>query len=53
MTATTTSDEVLKTDVLGRVKVSAQRRAGILDEYEQSGLSGPKFAPLAPQVPDL
>jgi hypothetical protein len=38
--------EVLKTDVLGRVKRSAARREPVLDEFERSGLSGQKFAEL-------
>ncbi len=36
--------EVLKTDVLGRVKTPKERRKVILDEFERSGLSGRKFA---------
>jgi hypothetical protein len=38
------SPEVLKTDVLGRVKTSAARREQVLGEFERSGLSGQKFA---------
>ena len=38
---------LLKTDVLGRVKHSREQRERILDEYERSGVSGPKFAALA------
>lgn len=40
------NEEVLKTDVLGRVKTSKERREKILDEFEQSGVSGRKFAEL-------
>ena len=36
--------ELLRTDVLGRVKWTREQREAILDEYEASGLSGPKFA---------
>jgi len=35
---------MLKRDVLGRVQTSRERREVVLDEYERSGLSGPKFA---------
>jgi transposase-like protein len=41
MTDTTT---VLKTDVLGRVKVSREHREALLDAFETSGLSGVAFA---------
>ena len=34
----------LKTDTKGRVRVSVSRREALLDEFEQSGLSGMKFA---------
>jgi DNA-binding transcriptional regulator YiaG len=40
------AQEVLKTDVLGRVKTPAERREQVLDEFERSGLSGQKFAEL-------
>jgi hypothetical protein len=47
MTPTTPAQEVvLKTDVLGRVKTPLARREQLLDEFEQSGLSGQKFAQL-------
>jgi transposase-like protein len=39
--------EVLKQDVRGRVRVSAERREALLDEFERSGASGAKFARLA------
>jgi hypothetical protein len=38
---------VIKTDEVGRVRTSAERREGLLDEVERSGLSRPKFAALA------
>lgn len=42
---TTQSDGViLKTDVLGRVKMPATRREVLLDEFERSGMSGVAFA---------
>ena len=37
---------LIKTDVLGRMHRTGQEREQILDEYEHSGLSGPKFAAL-------
>lgn len=44
---TTPADEViLKTDVLGRVKMPSARREKLLDEFERSGVSGRKFAEL-------
>ena len=44
MTTTTGGSEILKTDVLGRMKTPAARREQLLDEFERSGLSGQKFA---------
>ena len=38
---------ILKTDGKGRVRTPAARRESLLDEFERSGLSGPKFAALA------
>lgn len=38
---------VLKRDGQGRVRTPAIRREQLLDEFERSGLSGPKFAGLA------
>ncbi len=46
MTNTTMPDEVLKSDVLGRVRTPPERRAALLDEFERSGLTGQKFAAL-------
>jgi hypothetical protein len=40
-------EEVIKTDVLGRMRTSAARREGVLKEFERSGLSATKFAELA------
>jgi len=37
---------ILKTDGKGRVQTPAARREILLDEFERSGLSGPKFAAL-------
>lgn len=39
--------EVLKSDTNGRVRVPAERREALLDEFERSGLSAMKFAALA------
>ena len=39
--------EVIKTDVLGRMRTSAARRESLLNEFEKSGLSGTKFAQLS------
>lgn len=37
-------DQVLKADVLGRVRTPPERREALLDEFEKSGMSGAKFA---------
>jgi transposase-like protein len=37
---------VLKTDERGRVRMPAEKRERLLDEFERSGLSGAKFAAL-------
>ena len=37
---------LIKTDALGRMQRTPEQRERILDEYERSGLSGPKFAAL-------
>ena len=42
-----TPSVLLKTDVLGRVKHGPGQRERILDKFERSGVSGPKFAALA------
>ena len=44
MTSMNAKTEVLKQDVRGRVRVSAERREALLDEFERSGASGAKFA---------
>jgi hypothetical protein len=47
MTNTTESiagGQLLKTDVLGRVRTPVDRREMLLDEFEKSGVSGKKFA---------
>jgi hypothetical protein len=36
--------EILKRDVMGRVRATARQREAILDKFERSGVSGPKFA---------
>lgn len=46
MAFTRADDQILKTDVLGRVKTPADRREKLLDEFEKSGLPGTKFAEL-------
>jgi hypothetical protein len=38
--------QILKTDTRGRVRTPKERREGLLDEFERSGLSGAKFAAL-------
>jgi transposase-like protein len=44
MTATKLPSEILPVDSRGRVRVSRERREQLLDEFEQSGLSGAQFA---------
>lgn len=46
MTKPENSSEILPVDRRGRVRVSAQRRRELLDQFEQSKLSGQKFAKL-------
>ena len=46
MTNTTSAEEVLKTDVLGRVKTPRAWQEVLLDEFERSWVSGLKFAAL-------
>ncbi len=38
--------EFIKTDARGRMQRTPEQRQRILEEYERSGLSGPKFAAL-------
>ncbi len=40
----TVAGELLKMDVLGRVKVKAEHREAMLDAFEASGMSGQAFA---------
>jgi hypothetical protein len=47
MTTVNGSEEVLKQDTRGRVRVSGERRESVLAEFERSGLTGAKFARLA------
>jgi len=35
--------EILKTDALGRVQTTREQRELLLDEFDRSGVSGPKF----------
>jgi hypothetical protein len=35
---------LLKTDTLGRVRMPREKREGLLDEFERSGMSGAAFA---------
>ena len=46
MISTQPTEVILKTDTRGRVITPAARREKLLDEFEQSGLSGAKFAQL-------
>jgi hypothetical protein len=46
MTSTQPKEVILKTDTRGRVFTPVARREKLLDEFEQSGLSGAKFAQL-------
>ena len=46
MTSLNAQAEVLQQDARGRVRVSAQRREALLDEFERSGASAAKFARL-------
>ncbi len=39
-------EKILKTDTLGRVRISPERREAILDDFEQSGMSGRAYARL-------
>ena len=42
-----TQDHILRQDTRGRVVVTAQRREGLLAQFDQSGMSGIQFAKLA------
>jgi hypothetical protein len=39
--------KILKQDAVGRVRTSVRQREALMDEYERSGLTGPKFAQVA------
>jgi hypothetical protein len=41
-----TESNLIRTDARGRMQRTPEQRERILDEYERSGLSGPKFAAL-------
>jgi transposase-like protein len=43
---TATHDIVIKSDRRGRLRFTREQRAGMLEAYDASGLSGPKFAQL-------
>ena len=45
-TTTETPTQIIKTDSRGRLRMPAERRESLLDEFERSGLSGAKFAEL-------
>jgi len=47
MTFMTEDQNLLQSDARGRVRVPVERREGLLDEFERSGMSGVKFARLA------
>jgi hypothetical protein len=47
MTSLNAEDEILKSDERGRVRVSAERREALLDEFAASGMSGARFARMA------
>ncbi|MEI9997696.1 MAG: hypothetical protein WDO13_00230 [Verrucomicrobiota bacterium] len=42
-----TEDHILMKDTRGRVVVTAERRAALLEEFDRSGISGIQFAKLA------
>ena len=46
MTSTKEDPKFLKSDTRGRVRTPRARQEALLDEFEQSGLSGAKFAAL-------
>jgi hypothetical protein len=47
MTSMIATTEVLKQDTRGRVRVPAERRDALLEEFDKSGMSAAKFASLA------
>ncbi len=46
MTSAQNESEILKTDKRGRVRTTLARRQELLEEFDKSGLSAPKFAAL-------
>ena len=46
MASTQNASEILKTDRRGRVRTTPERRQELLEEFDQSGLSAPKYAAL-------
>jgi len=44
MTRSESGAEILKTDKRGRVRSTPERRRELLEQFDKSGLSGPKFA---------
>lgn len=47
MSSTETGPEIVKTSKAGHILTSRQRRQELLEEFDKSGLSAPKFAQLA------
>ena len=45
-TTTEPQTQIIQTDSRGRLRMSAERRESLLDEFERSGLSGAQFAAL-------
>lgn len=46
MTSTQKGSEILKTDKRGRVRMTPEKRQELLEEFDKSGLSAPKYAAL-------
>jgi hypothetical protein len=47
MTSTNHAVEIFKRDARGHIRVPAERREALLDEFERSGMSGAEFARFA------
>ena len=47
MTSANGTEDILKQDGRGRVRVSRERREAVLDEFERSGMNATRFARLA------
>ena len=47
MTSTQKGSEILKTDKRGRMRMPPEKRQELLEEFDKSGLSAPKFAVLS------